>query len=379
MNKVVNKIKSENGFSLVITILVMAVLTILSVILLSLSLSETTLAAHQSNKKQAYYLARSGAETVATYIIKNANKDIDLFDRTSNMNSSLSNGEFNVQVEGLATGPSVYNILVRGTATVNNVQNTAAVLLYRKTLQEIGYNAIYSGEALNINNMKVIGDVQSGGTIEYRTSGSNAYDDTAVPNSPLYIELPEFPNPPAYTDEGGNTVTNLIVQNQDTVTITQSCRLDSITIDQQGKIIIEAAAGEIIDIVVNTITINNILEINAGDGGGVRLFVNTLMNIQTQGLINNTYPKQLHIYLADGSVFDMQANIILNGYITGPHADVIIQSDQSTVNGYIIANSVTKNGPGTGGANGAVNFIPENDPEEIPEYMKAYKMVEWTD
>ena len=378
MDKILIKIKSENGFALAMTILVLAVLTILAVILLSLSLSETKLAAHQSDKKQAYYLARSGAEAVATYIIKTPNADSDLFDRTSNLNSNLSSGEFSVQVEGLATGPTLYNVLVRGTGTVKNVQNTAAVLLVRKTMMEIGYNAIYSGEALDINNMKIIGDVQSAGTIEYRTSGSNEYNDTASPNDPLYIGLPEWPNEDPYTNDLGVTVTDLVVQNQETVTITQSCSLNSISIDQQGKVIIDAGS-EIINIVVNNIYINNILEINASSNGGVNLFVNLLMDIDTKGLINNTYPKYLHIYLADESVFDMQANMILNGYISGPKADVIMQSDQSTVNGYIIANSVTRNGPGTGGANGAVNFIPEQEPEEVPEYLKAYKMVEWSD
>jgi hypothetical protein len=222
---------------------------------------------------------------------------------------------------------------------------------------------------LDISGMNVDGDVQSGGTVQFRTNGSNAYYDVAYPNSIREIQLLPFPS-----SHNMYSPSNLNVDSG-SVTINQSYRFSSITVGQNGTLHI-VTAGNVIQIVVDNLYIDNNLNINASGGGRVEIFVNTLMRVTTKGLINNTYPKNLFIYLKDNSSFEIQANMELNGYIIGPYATVQVQSAHSTTNGAIIANVVTKNAAGNG-PNGVVNYVPLQSGVDYGDNILEYRIIRW--
>lgn len=70
--KIDNFMKSDNGFALVFTLLLLVIILTLSSVLLNISLGEYKTAEYNKNDVRAYLLARSGAEIMANYLI---NKD----------------------------------------------------------------------------------------------------------------------------------------------------------------------------------------------------------------------------------------------------------------------------------------------------------------
>jgi type II secretory pathway pseudopilin PulG len=335
----------KKGMTLVMVIIVMAVLSILGAALLGISVSETKFTANQDKRMQAYYLAKSGVDTIATHILRNPKGVQALVNAPeSDVNNQLPNGSFKVDVinSGVAN-----EIKVKGTGLVSGTQNTSTVVMKSLSLSEILDKAIYTNASMDITGMKVNGDIQSGGTIQYSSNGSNKYNDTAYPNSIRTIDF-VAPFPPAGTD-------NLVIKNQ-IVTLSSSGSYNSIEVGQKGILRIRTN-GNNISIALNTLVINNRLEIDNTGGGSVSIYVNNNMKVTTQGLINNKEPRSLFIYLKAGSTFEIQANMVLNAYIIGPEATVQIQSNGSTINGAVFSNVVRKNATGAG-PNGTVNFVP---------------------
>lgn len=362
------KINNNKGAGLVLVILVMAILSILGAALLSLSSASARLIAQQNKIKQAYYLAKSGADAVATHLINNPKDDTLLASEISDDNDShFSNGEFNVKVDNGAS----YQLNITGSGNVSGVEKSTTAVIRRLTVGELINKAIYTNAPLDITNMVVEGDIQSGGDIDYKTTGHNQYDTSkydASPNSPVSMDTvtPDV-LPPDYP------VQNLVVSGG-MVQISDSYKFNSITIEQNKTLEI-IANNEVIDIVVDTVTAKGNINITAIGTGRVNLFVYTKFEVQTKGFINNDHPKYLYIYMQQGSIFDLQAGIEVKAYIIAPDADAVIQSEKSTIFGAIIADKLTKNG--VNGPNGSVVFVPQEDDSEIDENLKAYTMLRW--
>ena len=65
------KFKSEEGWALVSIFIVMVIILSLTTVLIYISLTDFRQAERNKNDTKAYLLARSGAEIVANWIIKN--------------------------------------------------------------------------------------------------------------------------------------------------------------------------------------------------------------------------------------------------------------------------------------------------------------------
>lgn len=360
------KAKSK-GAGLLLVVIIFSVLAILSAALLGMSVANAKNIAYQNKSKQAYYIARSGADAVGTYIINNPTEDTSLISQMSDDNTTFfENGTFNVSIKSNGAN----QISITGTGMVGGVTKTTTQVLRRMTLGELIDKAIYTDAPLDIGNMKVEGDIQSAGTIDYRTKGNNKYDDTkykALPNTPKYIDtlLPSA-MPPMYPGSDLTVTSDL--------SINSSYRFNSIEIGQNKTLEIVADNKEI-NIVVDNLVAKGNIKITASGSGKVNLFVNNLMEVQTKGYINNKHPKNLYIYMQENSTFRMRANITTNAYIIAPDAYVEIQSEKSTVNGAIIAKELTKNG--NNGPNGGVVFVPPENSSMIDTNIKAYTVLKW--
>lgn len=361
------KIKNNKGMVLGLVIIVMAVLSILGLSLLSLAANNAKSIAYQNKVKQAYYLARSGADTVATHLVLNPKDDLLLLSKTSDENSHFSNGTFKVSV----SNGDAYQMRIIGTGNVSGIEKSTTAVIRRLTVGELLDKAIYTNSSLDITGMVVEGDIQSGGNINYKTNGHGKYDTTkytATANTPKYIDtvLPPIDTTPLYSPQ------NLVVSGN--VQISNSCRLNSIEINQNKTLEI-IADDKVVDIVVNNLTAKGNITITATGSGRVNLFVVNKLEVQTKGHINNDAPQKLYIYMQEGSIFDMQAGIVVKAYIIAPDADAVVQSEKSTIYGAIIANKLTKNG--TNGPNGSVVFVPQNNSSEIDDNLKAYTIIRW--
>lgn len=365
-------IQNAKGGSFILVLMVMAVLSILGAMILTISLSETKQTVYQDKVMQAYYLARSGADSVATYIVGHPKQAQTLISAPeSDSNNELGNGTFKVDVQ---PGVVANEINVCATGTVGNVQNTVRAVLRKLGAWEILDKAIYSDGALDITGMEVSGDVQSAGNIVYSNNGSNAYYGTPYSYSPRELLLADFPTPPQYTAYTMPATHTLTVKNT-TKVINSSCTIDNVVIDNNGYLNVAAGSGTV-QLVVNNLTVKNELNISASGTGRVELYVNNLMCVTTTGAINNDAPAHLFVYLKSGSKFEIQANMLLNGYIIGPDATVEVQSNGSTINGAVFANVLQKNDVSSS-VNGAVNYVPLPTGTDLGDSMTEYRHSRW--
>lgn len=101
MEKSGSPIKSRRGSAMAIAMMVLLVLSILIAGFLTVSLTEAKTAIRNEKQKQAYYIARSGAEAVAKHIIINPDSAQGLIDAPkSSPPVPLGNGTFEVDVSG---------------------------------------------------------------------------------------------------------------------------------------------------------------------------------------------------------------------------------------------------------------------------------------
>lgn len=359
------RVRNNKGIAIAATLFVMALLAVVTVTVITLSLSQTNQSVWQERRIQAYYLGRSGAESVAQYILRHPSEAGNfLAAGRSEPNSSFGNGTFEVEV---LPGASTGQIIVKGIGVVNQVQNAASIVLMKPSDSLLLDKAIYSARSLDITGMVVRGNIQSGGTINYRESGANAFHGDALMNSPRIIEV-NWPATP-----GNASPFNLNVTNQQ-VNINASGNFGNIVVSNNGILNINAGTG-IIRIFVDNLFIDNRLNIVASGGGRVEIYVRQKMEVRTRGEINNLHPERLFVFLADGIVFEIQANMVYNGYIIGPNSTVEVQSAQSTINGAIFADFLRKNVVGQG-PNGEVNFVQLPAEFTLGDVLHEYRVVQ---
>ena len=73
--------KGEKGSALITVLIVMGVLTVLGAALMHYSMTDNLQVFNDEKRMQAHYLARSGAEAVADYIMKNPENADELLGR----------------------------------------------------------------------------------------------------------------------------------------------------------------------------------------------------------------------------------------------------------------------------------------------------------
>jgi len=362
-----NYIQSNKGAALGIALMVLLVLSILGSAFIAVSAAENRNVIYQDKKMQAFYLARSGADTVSSWIIKNPGQAANLNGKKADSQNQFSNGKVEMEVNHDAANKL---ITVSAVGKVHDVEKSVKVKLKQLSSDLLIDKAIYCSNDLDITGMKVNGDIQSGGKIDISTNGSNAFDTskyTFIPNSPRYYELAPFPVLTPYSPS------NLDIKNTDYTISGTGYSFQNITV-KNGSLTLRPT-GPVMKIRADNITIDSNLYIDES-AGRVELYINNTLTVTNKGTINNTEPHNLIIYLKDGSTFYMQANKTLNGYVIGPNATVQIQSNHSTTNGALIANIIRKNATGNG-PNGAVNYVPLPSEFDIEENLISYGIVNW--
>lgn len=355
-------IRNKDGSVLVVVLLVMAVLMILVTGVLTISMSEERTSIYQENKIEAHFLALSGAKATSEWLIRNPVSASQFIGATSENSNHFGNGTFQVEVSSGATSDE---LVVSSVGEVSGVDSSVSVTLSSLSSAMLLDKAIYTDAALDLSNMNVNGDVQSASTVTYVTGGHNSYEGEATQNTKMYYELGPFPS---YSDSG-----DLIVNGDEE--IISSSQYTNITINNGGVLTLKPQ-GTIMKVVINTLEIRGDLAIDTSIGGRVEIYITEAMYIKTQGLINNTYPYNLFIFIQDGKIFDMEANMELNAYVIGPDAIIYLQSDNSVINGAVIGSVLKKNNV-TNAANGTINYYPLPTGIDITDSLSAYKIVQW--
>jgi type II secretory pathway pseudopilin PulG len=115
-------LSNNRGSTMIMVLMVMVVLLILGTALMSTSVADNRFAAKNEDRIQAYYIARTGAQAVAEYIIHGEASEI--IGKTSEPNTQIGGGSFTVTVEEDADN-NVYNIISVG--EYNDTTQTAKI------------------------------------------------------------------------------------------------------------------------------------------------------------------------------------------------------------------------------------------------------------
>jgi Tfp pilus assembly protein PilX len=116
----------ERGLAVPLVLVIMVVLMLLGTTLLQYSVSDALQVSRDEKRMQAYYIARSGAEAIAEWIIKHPGEAIDLINAPKSDPASLGRGTFEVDVAG-----DTDNISIKSTGKVNDVNQSVTLTLKR--------------------------------------------------------------------------------------------------------------------------------------------------------------------------------------------------------------------------------------------------------
>jgi Tfp pilus assembly protein PilX len=337
--------KKSKGAALVIVIMVFAVMMILGTALLQKSVAETKQVAYDKKKMQAYYLAKSGVEASAAWMMNSSNNSSALIGKTST-STSLGNGTegtFTVEV----IDKSSTEILIRGTGTVDGVSAKAGLILNKNMAPggtSVFTNTLYAVSTIVLQgNTTVNGNVASGGIID--TNGrALTVTGTVTENTPMNVLSPVFPADPS-------TASNLDVGNSDVnlniaTAPNKMMVYKKLEMNNTGTLTIQTGSivGEIVNLVVDELDLKGVVKVQGS--GKVYLYVKTFANFGCDTNYNYpdaSNPAQMLINLGDGCGAQLDANKHINAAIYGPRASVTI-SGNNGFNGAIIANTISCSG-----------------------------------
>ncbi len=332
-------LNNHKGSAMIVTLMVVMVITVLGFALWSYSTSEVRFTERDANKMRAHYLARSGAEIVASYIIRNSTGPIatSITPSSSYLSepTALGDGSFVVSVSMNADGDE---LTIESTGTVNGVDDKVVLTMGKRTrsFSELFQRAIFSSGNLNIShvNAYVYGDVESNGQITGEPRSGQKYEySTETFNPPL------FPDPGTlYTLANINTNSDISID-QSVYAAEEGIYINSVNIGPQGKLTINVPEDEYLVVMVNTYVNKGLFEIEGG--GRVLLFITQSSEMKTP---HSATSDSLIVFMAQNTTFTLMAGGEFNGYLYGPQAVTIIQS-HGTVRGSLI----------TGGLYGNVN------------------------
>ncbi|OPA80246.1 hypothetical protein BVG16_05765 [Paenibacillus selenitireducens] len=177
-------IKNERGFALPMVLILVTALSILGMALLGVSVSQAARTVHQEKKEQAFYIAKSGADAVASYIIDHYNPvSVSTTDEIKNLNKgyleqdiSLGTGTFRANV---TRGPDD-TIVISSKGTLGKVTNQASLTLgMDEPVVTIDHAILASKDIVNTGETIVNngGNIAAGGSIsgdEIKLDGGSA-------------------------------------------------------------------------------------------------------------------------------------------------------------------------------------------------------------
>lgn len=335
-------LNKNEGYFLVTTFIIMAVLLTMGAVVLNISLSEFKQSERNKNQIKAYYLARSGAELAAD-AIKNGDIEAENSIFKIKKDSEII-AEIDIKEESLSN-PNKINYKIKSSASAgsNNISETVILNLKREEITSLFNNAIFTKGDINLghNNSEIKGNNPDnpGGKPSVESHG-NVFgaDNTIISLENSKKPMPSIPYFPNFGDDGFKTDKNISENNE----IKTSGYYGDIKINKKNEgLIIDTRInnGKDKDINILLDSINITSEITIKGEGRVSIFINDNGEFKTK----NMRTDQLFVFLAEDASFTTQANGDFNGYIYGPDADVTMNSKKTKFTGAIVSRNLYKN------------------------------------
>ena len=337
------RLRDNKGMALPLVLIVMFVITLLATAVLQYSIAESVQVSRNEKRMQAHYLARSGADAMAEYLIRTPSQVVAVVAKTNSANMATGTLGLGKDFRLDVAGNTVNGIIISAEGTSGGVTAKINLDLTPLSAAFIFNHAISSKQDLNVSSMKVIdGSLESGGTI-------TPVRENDLPNSTTYYPSPIVPVL--------NFASNINIENKEKVTLTESRQYSSITMASNAHLEFKTG-GKVLQIVVDTFVAKGNVIVDVSGGGRLELFITGSADIQTPLVVNDGDPNSLFIFLKDGAHLNISANGTINGYIYGPNANVGIQSAHTIIKGAVIANLVSKSDNNPLPSNGGVIFHP---------------------
>ncbi len=369
---------SQRGSAMIVTLMVVMVLTFLGTALWSYSVNDVLRADRQVKRTQAYYIARSGCEAVADYIIKTGDTamvEAEGEERQSD-SVSLGKGSFSVRVREESSG----ELVITSTGTVGEVSDRAILALVKELeIRSAFKNALFAKEGLYFReDIEILGDLETNGTIVYGNEFdydgfSQSYNATADSAATFTSRL-EFPN--------SSSTLEHTIKKEERYIISASegeKEFQSLTVEEDGVLEIDLSEGDVNISVSAILTVDGKIVIT-GDPTGrkVNLFVQNLFatgNINCNTDEEEVAPNHLILYIDRGKLQpsgdgSSEKKMSFKGYIYGPEASILLRSIEyfeGSIIARIIDNTeatgaVIKYSSGDGTTESDINFgVTEED------------------
>ncbi len=165
---IIKMVSKENGYALVLVLVVMLILFMLGTVLVGVSTSQVREAVKQQERVQAYYLAYSGANAVAEWITSDSSNTVP---EGPSAPVTIGAGSF---VVGVVASNSGNTLTITSQGTVDGYTETVVVTLTRQTGGSGGFPlptdmAVFSNTTINMSNGTIVGPI-----------GTNATNSSAI-------------------------------------------------------------------------------------------------------------------------------------------------------------------------------------------------------
>jgi hypothetical protein len=152
--------KNRRGSTLILVLIVTVVLTILGTSILSVALANTKNTIRQENSMKAYFVARSGAMTLAEYIVNNPTADvIGMISAGLISPVEIADGTVSVGVNIVSD-----ELIISSTGIVNGVSQNVDVVLEKSAGPVFDFPIFTKNDISISNHVTVLGDVATNAT-----------------------------------------------------------------------------------------------------------------------------------------------------------------------------------------------------------------------
>lgn len=323
MIKYLNK---EKGSALVTVIMVMAVLMVLGVGILNVGVAENRFAKINEDSLQAHYIARSGAQAIAEYMIQDAHGDAaDFIGETSDWNNQIGGGRFQITVEE-DNANNVVNII--STGELNGREETVKI---RVTRSSDGIGGIFQHAIVAKNDITVDGNgnkTEIEGSVASK-DGTIVLDKATTTEGIVYDPDLLFPA--------------IILPPDRDPAISYDHILGNISVNGGTAPTISSNSSAAKYVHAGNITIKN-NEFRVTGDGVVHMFVEGDINLDTNARFAVASTAKLYIYVVGNRTLYLKGNGAQNNiFIYAPDSEVIWNNAQPNNDFYgaIIADSVT--------------------------------------
>jgi hypothetical protein len=321
--KLFKKISSQDGFAFPATVIIFMVLFILSAAILTSVVAETNFSVRDKKRIQAFYLARSGVEATAEWLVNPANNAAAIIGKTSNPTNLATgiDGQFTVEIIGSLDDPE---FIVQSTGTVDGVSAKAAMLIITKSenITPVFPHTIYGETSITLIGTTVIyGDVAQG-TGNSINSGGNATLN-GEDQSPLKIDLPPIAFPTSGVYETNYTLSNNSTRTMSFDVTNRTRFYDNLSFGNGATLIIDTSGVGNVNLVVNNFTGGNQQSKLVITGSNrLNLFITNSIslspNINVTEAGDASDPFKLIMYVKPGVGLQFNGNIKFNGFIYAP-------------------------------------------------------------